>query len=529
MIKKYFWILLIVISSVGALFRLINLDKNPPHLGNDEVSIAYDSYSLRTTGKDEYGVSWPLSFISHRDYKAPLYAYLNMPFNYIFGNSEYGVRFLSAISGIMAIVLLGLFGRFLGGEKLGLITASLLVLNPKSIFVSRMAYESNLSSLLVLAGVYLIFIFKKKQNKVYLLLSGLFLGFSIWAYHTEKGLVPLLITVLPWYWRKEIKFRKWLLLWLSVFIVILPIVWDFINVQMKDPFNRASSQIWYQGISIQNYLLSTNDFLPKKMIKVLIDPVYRYIEHFGIDFLFTKGMDLFPKYEPFHFGWFLLATLPMLLIGLIKIKDIFGKNSTPLLLWWLLCPVVPSLTYGEPSAVRNLPFIMPTILIMAGGFLFIINNTKKVKWYLLLVLLINFFYFGIAYYVHFPKITGDNFQYGYKQACLEIRPIETNYDRVIIESRFGSTGQYIGLPRLYFGYFGAFDSRQMLNRGLNNIGKYWIRNIDWNKETIEPKSIYIVSSSNPTVNESTKKLELFSVINKPDTKPQFLIYRTIDN
>ena len=43
MIKKYFWVWLGVIVLVGGLLRMIGLDKNPPHIGNDEISIAFDS------------------------------------------------------------------------------------------------------------------------------------------------------------------------------------------------------------------------------------------------------------------------------------------------------------------------------------------------------------------------------------------------------------------------------------------------------------------------------------------------------
>ncbi len=524
--KNIFGIILGLIVLFGGFLRMTSLDKNPPHLGNDEISIAYDSYSIRTTGKDEYGISWPLSFRSHRDYKPPLYAYLNMPFNFIFGNNEYGIRFLSALSGTLMILIIGIMGFKLGGSKLGLLAAFLLAINPKSIFVSRMSYESNLAALLVLVGVYLMYLFKEKKKYIYLLFSGIFLGFSIWAYHTEKGLVPLLITVLPWWWRKEIKLRKWILLWLTVILLMIPIFWDFVNVQMKDPYNRATSQIWYSGVGIQDYLKTTTDFLPKKVIKVLADPVYRYIEHFNFDFLFTKGMELFPKNEPLNFGWFLITTFPLLIIGLINLKNIFGKNFSWILIWWGLCPIVPSLTYGELAAVRNLPFISPTILIMAAGGLIIWQKSKKWRIVLLLAILINFIYFGVTYFVHFPKISGDNFQYGYKQSWLYIKPIVDNFDEIIIEPRFGINGQFIGLPRLYFGYFKAFDPIEMLERDdkSGKIGKYQIRNVDWNEEKIKPKSIYIVSISNPPTSGAESLLKLLTTINNPDGQKQFLIY-----
>ncbi|MFA5532034.1 MAG: glycosyltransferase family 39 protein [Candidatus Shapirobacteria bacterium] len=531
MIKKYFWIFLTLILVLAATLRIINLDKNPPHLGNDEISIAYDSYSVRMTGRDEYGIWLPLSFISHRDYKAPLYAYLNIPFNFVFGNNEYGVRMLSVVSSLVAILIIALLAKFLGGEKLALLAALLLTINPKNIFVSRISYEANLASTLVLLGVYLMFLFREKQKQFYLLISGIFLGFSIWAYHTQKGLVPLLIVVLPWLCRKQIKLRKWWLLWITTLLVIIPIGWDFLNVQMKDPYNRASSQIWYKGISIENYLNTTNDLLPKKILTVIVDPVYRYFDHFSLDILFTRGMEMFSKNEPLNFGWFLLFTLPLLVIGSFNMKKIFGKYTSWVVMWWLLCPVVPSLTIGEVAAVRNLAFIIPTILIMAGGFLVLIKNNKKLSKILSIFILINFLFFGVAYYIHFPKNSGDNFQHGYKQAWMYIKPLVNDYEKIVIEPRFGINGQYIGLPRLYFGYFGAFNAKEMQERDdkLSKIGKYWIKNVDWNQETIEGKSLYIVSIYNPKEgSKANENLELLTTIKNPDGRAQFLIYKTID-
>lgn len=528
MSKKKFWLFLILIVVFGAFLRMIGLDKNPPHLGNDEISIAYDSYSVRVTGKDEYGVKYPLSFISHRDYKAPLYTYLNIPFNYIFGNTEYGVRFLSALAGTIMILLIGIVGRKLGSDKIGLFAAVLLAINPKSIFVSRMSYESNLAALLVLIGVYLMFLFKEKKKNWYLILSGLFLGFSIWAYHTEKGLVPLLITVLPWWWRKELKIRKWICLWLTVMLVMAPIVWDFVTVQMRDPYNRAASQIWISGAGMQEYLKTTSDWLPTKVLKVVSDPLYRYVEHFNLDFLFTKGMELFPKNEPFNSGWFLITTLPMLIVGLGNLKKFFGKNYSWILVWWGLCPIVPSLTFGELAAVRNLPFVAPSILIMAVGAKAIWDKNKK--WFLLFIVavIINFCYFLVSYYVHFPKANGDNFQYGYKQAWDYIKPLEKQYKMIVVEPKFGEKGQFVGLPRLYFGYFGAFSAEEMLARDNQTgmIGKYLIKNVDWNKEIIKSNTLYIVSTINPVVNDAVEKMELLTTINNTNGKPQFLIYRS---
>lgn len=526
--KNYFYWWLSIFILIGAFFRIINLDKNPPHLGNDEISIAYDSYSIRTTGKDEYGTWLPLSFKSHRDYKPPLYAYLNTPLNLIFGNNEYGVRLLSALFGILGILLIGLIGRSLGGDMVGILSAFLLTINPKSIFVSRMSYESNLASILILLGIYYVLKFKKLLLNKYLVFAGIAFGFSIWAYHTQKGLVPLILLMFPILWHKSIKIKKWFWLLVTTFVVIIPIIWDFIFVQMKDPYNRASSQVWFRGESVQNYLNNTNDINIIKIIKVIVDPLIRYIDHYDLDLLFFRGLDLFDKYEPLNIGWFLVATLPILIFGLIKLKKVLGKDNCILLIvWWLICPIVPSLTQGEVSTVRNLSFIAPTTIIMSVGLSYIF---KKRKLFLIttFLILLNFGYFVVAYFIHFPKSASDRFQYGYKQAWLEIKPTFDKFDKIIIETRFGQHGQFVGLPRLYFGYFGAFNSNDMLNRNdeLNNIGKVWIRNVNWNAEIVEDNSIYIVSVSNPINDKLNEKLELMSTIYKTNGDKQFLIYKT---
>ena len=61
--NKIFIGLIIGLMFLGGYWRLREIDKVPSHLGNDEISIGYDTYSLRMTGKDEYGISWPLSYM----------------------------------------------------------------------------------------------------------------------------------------------------------------------------------------------------------------------------------------------------------------------------------------------------------------------------------------------------------------------------------------------------------------------------------------------------------------------------------
>ena len=513
MIKKYFYLILVGVLIIGGVLRIINLDKNPPHLGNDEISIAFDSYSVRMIGKDEWGHDWPLSFESHRTYKAPLYAYLNMPINYLLGNNEVGVRLLSALAGILVIFLVAIIAKAWSGERVALVAAMIMALNPKSIFASRIAFESNLAFMILTLGILLMYFYRKTNKNIYALIAGLVLGLSIWGYHTEWGLSPMVAVVLPWLSRKEFNLKKWWLMWLTLIIVALPIFYNFVTVQIKDENNRASSQIWFSEPGA-----------------TAITPVISYLQHFSLDSLFTSGSDIFNGESPLESGWFLLATLPLLIWGLINLKVVYKKYWDWILAWWLLCPVVPALTAGGVASVRNLAFLVPTILIMAAGFEWLIKKSKMGAIILSGLFFINFFIFGLAYFIHFPIDSGDNFQYGYKQAWEFIKPMANNYDQIVVETKFGNTGQYAGLPHLYFGYFGAFGVEEMQHKiddSGTRIGKFYFKYVDWNKEELKPKTLYVVSAINPMAGKAYGKLNLLGKIEKPNHETQFWVYEVV--
>jgi len=525
--NKYFVIGLFLIFLAGLFLRTVNLSSNPPHLGNDEISVAFDSYSIRTVGKDEHGNSFPLSFQSHQTYKAPLYAYLNIPLNYLFGNNEFGVRFLSAISGSILILVIGLLAGEIGGAWMGLAAGILMAFNPKAISVSRIAFESNLAVLVMTVGIWMMYRFKNSKNKIYLVLAGVLMGFSIWGYHTQWGLTPLLVMILPLVWRKEISLKRWFLTVVLTVLIALPIAANFLLVQRKDINNRASSQIWLKEGQLQDYLKNGDDSGIKKTFVVVSGLFFNYLDQTDLAGMFGNGIDLFDSNHPLEQGWFLLGCLPLIVLGLWKGKEVFGKDFGWLIRWFLLCPVIPALTVGGISSVRNISMLVPVIIFMAGGAWWLWQNKKRWLFFLVPVLVFNFAVFVTAYYVQFPKFSADGFQYGYKQAWEFIKPMIDKYDLVVVEPKFGRFGQFIGIPHLYFGYFGAFSSEAMQRRiDINGtkIDKFWFRRVDWNKEELRPKTLYVVSVINPMAGAAGDKLSLLGEIKKPDGDVQFLIY-----
>ena len=97
----------IFISSIfllATILRLWQLGTVPVSPDWDEAAIGYNAYSLLSTGKDEFGKTFPLVFRSFNDYKPPLYIYLTMPSIAIFGLNTWSVRLPSALMGILAVI-----------------------------------------------------------------------------------------------------------------------------------------------------------------------------------------------------------------------------------------------------------------------------------------------------------------------------------------------------------------------------------------------------------------------------------------
>src|SRR3989339_362190 len=99
--QPLFWLVL----ALGFLLRIAFLGSVPSGFTPDEASQGYAAYSLLQTGKDEWGIPWPItSFRAFADFRAPLQTYLMIPSIAIFGLNEFAVRFPSAIFGSLAIL-----------------------------------------------------------------------------------------------------------------------------------------------------------------------------------------------------------------------------------------------------------------------------------------------------------------------------------------------------------------------------------------------------------------------------------------
>ncbi len=524
--KFNFPLLVILVALLTILLRFAQLDTVPPHLSNDEISIAYDAYSVLKTGKDEHNHFLPLSFQSHSTYKAPLTIYLAIPTTILFGSTEIAVRLISALAGSLTTLILGFLVFELTRKKyLALLSSFILAISPMHILTSHMAYEANIALFFFTLGIYLFFLGLRKSSFI-TIASFISFALSVWAYHTEWIFTPFIIILLILMNIKSIKKQPRYYFGILLFLtIIVPILLDFlINLNST---TRASTENLLREPSLAIKLENPN-FYPWQKVSFIISAfLEKYSSYFNLSYIFFTGYNLLPKADPFQAGVFLSPFLLFFLIGIYKVSELFKEKAGFIYALLITAPITASLTSGVQSTSRNLVSVIPISIVCAVGFFIFLKHANRIwKIFTLTAILVSFLYFLVIFFYHFPKDSGEGFQYGYKQIAQYIKPRYQNYHQIIIDPRFGPANMYAGLPHLYIPYYTNLNPNKLLESRRVKEGtffdKYQIRNIDWDKEELKEGYLYIV----PASNEPNQKLDLrkLHTITLPNFKPAFYLY-----
>ena len=182
-------LLLIFIIGLAFFLRFYKLGEVPMGIHRDEESHGYNAYSLRLTGKDRYGEPSPILFRSFGSYQPPLYTYLAILPVWFFGNTIFGVRFLSALMGVLLVVLTYFFSLHVFQDKknkykFSAIASLVIAVSPWSIFFSRLVAEGNLGVTVFIFSIFL-FVLSLKNVKIFPI-ATLVLALSTHAYYSER-------------------------------------------------------------------------------------------------------------------------------------------------------------------------------------------------------------------------------------------------------------------------------------------------------------------------------------------------------
>lgn len=545
-INKKVFFALFGITVLAVILRFWNLDFVPPSLDWDEASWGYNAYSLLLTGKDEYGKVFPIVVRSLNDYKPAMYAYLTIPAVWVFGLTDFAVRFSNALFGVFTVITTYFLAKELFKRRdIALISSFLMAISPWSIQFSRFAHEGTVGLEFNLLMV--LFFLKGLRNPIFLSLSAFFAGLSLYSYQNEKAFVPLLALCLliAFYKKLFAVSRKYLALAIVVGLVVsLPIV--AFTFTHPESFTRAKGASFLNipgGVLKENQIerlvkdKENNDLLGEIIdnrrvvyVKAILG---NYLSHYDPNFLFIKG-DSIGRHQPPGMGHLYLIELPFLLIGFYFL--FFGKFSREskifIILWILVVPISASITWDVPNSGRTMNFLPTFQMIIAIGIVAFYEcimrlKVKKVFKYSIfgfigLIAVFNFVYYLNQYFVQYRYFNSQDWQYGYNQIIPEILKQYPNFDKIVVSNRAPLDQSYIFF--LYNLKFPPQEYQKLSSSGIltsdHFFDKFEFRQIKMTEN--EKGTLYIVSP-NEIIWETN--INTLKEIKQLDGKPSIIIVK----
>ncbi|MEK7112152.1 MAG: glycosyltransferase family 39 protein, partial [Patescibacteria group bacterium] len=327
---------LFLIIFLAAAIRFAVIEKVPPSLNWDEISHGYNAYSILKTGKDEWGVTLPTIFRAYGDYKLPLYIYLTAISEAFFGLTTLAIRLPSILAGVATVIFTYLLTKKLFNEKAALISSLLVAVEPWSFFLSRGAFEANLSLALIVSGFY--FFVEGLNKPKFLPISALLLGLSVWTYNSARIFVPLLIIVYILIYKDQLlklrlKSKKYITYSLLVlFFFLVPMFYQLANTTGQARYSKvviidegAVAQI-NQSRALSKYSPAVSRIIYNKGSYFVSQFSKNYFSHFSLDFLALKGGSHYQFSVPNH-GLIYNINIVFLLFGILRLLKSRSKES----------------------------------------------------------------------------------------------------------------------------------------------------------------------------------------------------------
>jgi len=451
--KKIFYpILLGAVILLAFFLRFNKVWQDPPSLNWDEVSIGYNAYSILKTGRDEWGVKFPLDFKSYGEFKLPGQIYASIPGIAVFGLNELGVRITPVVYGTLTVFLLYFLAKELFKDrKVGIAASLLLAISPWHIQLTRASFESSFSVFWVVAGV-LLFV-KGFKNKKYWVWSIIPFVISVYTYNAARVFTPIFLFILVLIYRKEVfKNIKVFALGLTIFIVsMIPLVNFFFSGQATARLKLVSitdDPGFVQRVNKARGATNLPAPIPRLIHNKVTHFAYvfagNYLSHFTPDFLFINGAG-HKQHHVQGIGEFYAVQAPFILIGVYFLFK--GKNKWRwLIISWLLLAFIPvSITVDSiPNALRTVLAVIPYEIICAYGFwkgYELFGKKKLLKIILvgvtLVLLLLQMKSYLNNYYNIYPKLYSRDWQYGYRQAVTYVGEHYSDYDLIVFSRTYG--------------------------------------------------------------------------------------------
>ena len=364
-----FTILLAVIVLLAALYRLYQLDLYPQHFDHDESVLAYDGWSIWTTGADHHGAVMPDHFRAFNEYLPGLAQYIEAPFVGLLGLNEWNARLPFALMGIATVLITALIGRRWFNETAGLLAALLLATEPWHITFSRLALTNSAVPFFTVLALYSFThaadrlsstTLSQRSKVIGIALSALLFALLSRTYQPLKIEGPLLfagcLVALSMVQRGS---WKLILLWLGFYLL-------FISPQWIDQF------IHWDVYQVQ---FNHNNILRYPEWPLLF--LRNYLSQYSLTDLFIDGFGGRQSSHPPGIGQLFWLEIFLWLVGIVGLfkKRLLRESEfrlTFLLVWWfLIWPIAAALTITDvPTETRTINFLpLPELLAGYGAAL----------------------------------------------------------------------------------------------------------------------------------------------------------------
>lgn len=522
--------LLILILLLAAVLRLWGLGKYPVGFTPDEASFGYDAYSLLTTGKDQWGAAWPISFRSFGDFKLPVYTYLAIPSVAIFGLNQFAVRLPNAIIGIVAVLALYLMlKQMFRRDDLALFSALLLAISPWHIALSRGAFEANLTVFFMAIGVWLFY--KGLEGRKWLVLSALSFGINLFTYHSARLVTPLLLLILIIWNRRELGLEDikniWNVFisnWLTVVVFLIFLVAALATVFMGSGARAADITIfnptdkWMSvfdtryGAVFEGMPYTLAVFFSNKVFGVISQFISSYATYISPQFLFTEGAGEWTYGMIAGWGVLYLVEIPFVLASLYFIAKRGWNGSRPLSLifFWILISIIPAaLTKGPGYAGNRAAVMIPAVqvfLAFGGLLLYEVLSKRFVRIYInsiyIFGLALSLIFFLEAYRYVAPRNGAEGMLFGRSEAISYVSTNAYKYKEIIISRSLSEPQIFVAFYLKYDPSLYQKDSQKWLaykdigvpfvdQLGEYSLGKFVFKDINYNEDSKLPNVLLL--------------------------------------
>ena len=352
-------ILLAFVVLISGVY-LIGIPRTPPGFCLDESSIAYNAQLIATNGHDEYAESWPLFFRAFGEYKNPLFVYLLAAVFKFTGPSILVARSLSAILGIIAVLLITYLAAIVSERKeIAVVVGLSTAMTPWLYENSRLVFEVALYPAVV--ALFLIAIFRASKHDRWSVVDIGFLSAALalltYGYSIGRLLGPLLALGLILFVNR-IRYRGILLVWVGYALTLVPLI--IFSVHHPGALTARFGSLTY----IQP------DSSVVAIVRHFITQYFRDIDPLR---MVLTGEDN-PRDHLAGTGSILFASLMMALSGLVLILRNHRRNR-----WWLfviyalvvsIVPAALTTTVFPQIRLIGVPILINVLSIPAWQWLF---------------------------------------------------------------------------------------------------------------------------------------------------------------